>query len=158
VNASPFAAISCGFAAVGAGCAVEFTRPTPTEFVVGGTRKSSAAVPPAGPTRNTRPWFVPPSEAYRFPAPSNVRPFAPGVPVAKIVAVGGAVGSGASTAIWSPAVPAPVMYSRPSGPKVSPLGLHGGATLPTTTGVWPAPPEESKRHTGHPAAPPRAAT
>jgi hypothetical protein len=43
-----------------------------------------------------------------LPSRSNASPFAPGIPVAKIVATGGADAFGVSTAIWSCAAPAPV--------------------------------------------------
>ena len=112
VNARPFATMFCGLGASG-GCRVELWRPTPTLFAIGGTRKSSTAVPPAGPTRKTRPWFVPPSDAYRLPLASNARPLAPGVPLAKMDATGGAAAFGVSTAIASPVAPEPLTYRLP---------------------------------------------
>ena len=60
-NASPFATIPCVAGAAG-GCSAWFWRPTPTVLAMVGTRKSTDAAPPAGPTRKTRPWAVPPSE------------------------------------------------------------------------------------------------
>jgi hypothetical protein len=104
-NARPLATIPCAVP----GGNDRFCRPTPTEFVIGGTRKSTVAAPPDRPTRNTRPRVVPPSETYRFPSSSKASPLAPGVPVAKPVATGvGVAVLGRTTPISSPFAPKPV--------------------------------------------------